>query len=330
MTIKHRPDIQSFGFDLGFSTCACTLQIDQKLYWQRVFYASQYVTAHVITVFFVTIFTHNIFYAFLWKLLNEIGEELAIPIFRLWAGENSPLDLETRYDSTVKDVLFAVLPFGLLCYHFIHATQQKSIISRLRIPVLRDVLNGGASGLVYLQLLHLLLLFYFLNSSNNAFNCWSQNSVCLNENLFIKLGKLWNLGIQIAHFFVVRYFYPRIIRHFFVFCTCICLLWLPFILHLNNYDEQIQAMLSFALTGGFIFLYQIYWHYHFDVKMDTYSKLVLFSAGVSYTTILFVYLYFPVSRPTDYFFGNRGWCGISSEDPTKKTIHDSCTWVRES
>jgi hypothetical protein len=181
-----------------------------------------------------------------------------------------------------------------------------------------------------LQLLHLLLLFYFLNSSNNAFNCWSQNSICLNENLFIKPGKLWNLVIQIAHFFVVRYFYPRIIRHSFVFCTCICLLWLPFILHLNNYDEQIQAMLSFALTGGFIFLYQIYLHYHFDVKMDTYSKLVLCSAGVSYTTILCVYLYFPVSRPTDYFFANRGWCGISSEDPTKKNIHDSCTWVRES
>lgn len=328
--IKNRPDIQSFGFDLGFSTCACTLQKDQKLYWQRVFYASQYVTAHVMTVFLVTTFTHNILYTVLWKTLNEIGEELSIPIFGTWAGLGNPLDVESRYDSLIKDLLFSVLPFGFLCYHFIHATQHTCTISRLQIPALRDVLNGHANGFVHLQVLYIFLLFYLVNFSNNAFTCWDQISTHLFANLYIKLGKLWNLLIYLAHLFILRYIYPRFVRDFVSYCICTCLLWLPFILHSNNYDEQIQAMLSFSLTGGFICVYQLYCYFYFKEEMDTYSKLVLFSAGVSYTTILCVYLYFPVSRPTDYFFANRGWCGISSEDPTKKNIHDSCTWVRES
>jgi hypothetical protein len=329
LMIKNRPDIQSFGFDLGFSTCACTLQKDQKLYWQRVFYASQYVTAHVMTVFLVTTFTHNIFWSFLWKISNEILEELAIPILGLWAGVESPLDTESRYDSIIKDVLFAVLPFGLLCYHFIFATQQTSTISRLQIPLLRDVLNGHAHVLVYLQLLHLFLLFYFVNTSNNLFTCWDQNSTHLKWNLFIKLGKLWNFMIQILHLCVVQCINPQFVRNFFVYCICICLMWLPFILHFNNYDEQIQAMLSFALTGFFVCFYQIYCYYIFDEAMDTYGMLVLFSAIVSYGVILVLYFTFPVSRPTDYFFANRGWCGMSSEDPTKKTMHDSCSWVNK-
>ena len=327
LTIKHRPDIQSFGFDLGFSTCACTLQSDQKLYWQRVFYGSQYVTAHVLTVFLVTVVTHDIFLAFLWKISNEIGEELALPIFGRWAGVASPLDTEPRYDSIVKDLLFAVLPFGLLCYHFIHATKQKSTISRIQIPSLRDVLNCDKSALLYFQLLYIFLIFYFINTSNNLFTCWDQKSTHITGNLFIKLGKLWNLLIQIVHLLIVRCINPRFFRVFFVYCICICLIWLPFILHFSNYDEQIQAMLSFAITGTFICWYQIYWYCYFDEEMDIYSKLILSSATVSYNVILIVYLYFPVSRPIDFFFANRNQCGLSTEDHTKKILHNSCFWI---
>lgn len=42
ISVYDRPDISSFGFDLGGSTCACQLQWDVKQYWQRVFYGPKY------------------------------------------------------------------------------------------------------------------------------------------------------------------------------------------------------------------------------------------------------------------------------------------------
>ena len=36
LSVDERPDIASFGFDLGGSTCACLLHWDVKQYWQQV------------------------------------------------------------------------------------------------------------------------------------------------------------------------------------------------------------------------------------------------------------------------------------------------------
>ena len=60
ISVYDRPDISSFGFDLGGSTCACQLQWDVKQYWQRVFYGPKYVAPHCITNFLGIIFFHRL------------------------------------------------------------------------------------------------------------------------------------------------------------------------------------------------------------------------------------------------------------------------------
>jgi len=88
--VRERPDIQSWMFDLGGSTCACTLQWDQTQYWQRLFYSNKYVLAHVMTAFTGPFFVPCWEWNFVYKVLNEVLEELALPVNGKWAGTGDP------------------------------------------------------------------------------------------------------------------------------------------------------------------------------------------------------------------------------------------------
>jgi hypothetical protein len=119
-----RQDIKSFGFDLGGSTCACLLQWDIQQYWQRVFYGKKYVVFHCTTGFFGVLFLHRPQWVLIWKILNEVLEELKNAIVGRWAWTVSVLDMESRYDTLINDILLTAIPFSALghgCVCFITA-----------------------------------------------------------------------------------------------------------------------------------------------------------------------------------------------------------------
>ena len=120
LSVDKRPDIASFGFDLGGSSCACLLQWDVKQYWQRVFYGPKYVAPHCVTAFLGVIFFHRWQWVVVWKYVNEIGEELALAVGLGWAGGEQATNLESRYDTIINDMLLSGLPFMFLGQYLLY------------------------------------------------------------------------------------------------------------------------------------------------------------------------------------------------------------------
>ena len=126
--IQDRPDIKSFAYDLGGTTCACQLQWDSTQYWQRFFYGFRYISAHTVGSFFVFLFLRRFLWVVAWYVLNEVREELSLGIIDKWAFFDSPFDLEPRYDSITSDLVFAIVPSCILCAHVVSVLEIRDSI----------------------------------------------------------------------------------------------------------------------------------------------------------------------------------------------------------
>ena len=303
MHIEGRDDIRSFAFDLGGSTCACLLQWDTRQYWQRVFYGTKYVAFHCTTAFFGAFCLHRPQWVVLYKVTNEVLEELGLVLDRRWAWTKSVLDLEARYDTLVNDLLLALVPFSALGLH---------LVTVLGLP---DPLPHPASmdPKFLLPLLCIFLQFYMLNQANDTAGAFAPSK----EFGRVRIGKLVAGLVQIGLIWLLqgskKFWLPSdckwVWRTACVTTVVVVFIWAPFVVHPTGDDEQITAMLSFALAGFCVCAYQLY--------TGTHHK-ILFIALPCYVGAFVIFCTFGkiVDPPSDRFYYHHNWCGLSDSRVT--------------
>jgi len=315
LAVRQRPDIKTFGFDLGGTSCACKLQWDRYQYWQRVFYGVKYVQSHIFTAFIAVLMSHRWQWVLLYKFLNEIVEELSLPIFGQWALTSPFADTESRYDSLINDCLLAAVPFTALGCHFVYSL---GLPDPFQTVLQYDTQTVKTLSVSFFQ-------FWFLININNFFDKFADTQYDLSAlGLTADLGKICTFWLQL---FVLGTIWrmkawPR--QHFLPTAICLLFIWLPFMFHhMHTFaNEQIAAMLSLALAGYFTCYLQI------TLQRHNFC-LVLFSM-ICYTTSLIVYCQLVysvepwIAAPTDKFYYNRGTCGVSE---TKRLNINSCAAV---
>lgn len=297
--IPDRPDIDSWAYDLGGSTCACTLQWNQKQYFARMLYGVKYVSPHCATAFLGMLFLHRLQWVLLYKLLNEVAEEASMPLFGTFAQSSPIWDVEPRYDSLLQDVALAVIPFGILGYHYLYVAG---------VPDVLPAKLGHDTRSVQTVLLRL-LEFYAMIQSNNLADAFGQV-----QGLSVHaLGFEWNIGkvvVWLVQLWLVGVFeltqnatQRRLLR------LCLTLLWAFFAVYRGTKeDEQVQAMLSFCAVGALVSLYQ----FSYTHKRSAMSVLAM--VLYAFTFCLYLGIESVVARPPAHdLYYHRRWCGVSSE-----------------
>jgi len=306
--VGERPDIQSWMFDLGGSTCACTLEWDRTQYWQRLFYGKKYVLAHVMTAFtgpfFVPCWEWNVLY----KVLNEVLEELALPVNGKWAGTGVPMDMEARYDSLVNDLVLSGFIFVVLASHAVYV---------LGLPGIADY-NLKWDTQSFKVLFTAFFQYYTLQSVQTLWKNFGMRSFKLHV-----FGLSYFPGYVVAFIFQIAYLRLLWLMRAWptdTYNKTVCLLvllWTPFVFFtdLDNYHEQIRAILSFALTGTAVSAFQCYF------KIG--NQNVMAFASICYGLAMIFYLLLQigpiVAVPEDQFYGKNHACGISN-----CSVTDSC------
>jgi hypothetical protein len=302
MHVKGREDIKSFAFDLGGSTCACMLQWDIQQYWQRVFYGTKYIVFHCTTSFFGVLCLHRPQWVLIWKVINEVIEELGIALVGLWAWTVSVQNVESRYDTLINDLLLAYLPFSALGLHIV-------MVLNLNDPIP----HSPSIDKQYLhQFLRIFAQYIMFTQANQAQIITSGKTWSFGR-YDITIGHLFTCTLQIALIYLLVFLKKLQSQQALAVSVCTVLIWLPFAVHMadNTANEQIDAILSFSLTGLFICAYKFY-----DCRKQNIHLLPLLSLKfpcVIYTCALCIYFAFEniLSAPKDGFFYSSRWCGLA-------------------
>jgi hypothetical protein len=320
--IKGREDIQSFAFDLGGSTCACLLQWDIQQYWQRVFYGIKYIVFHCTTSFFGTLCLHRPQWVLIWKIINEVLEELGNAIVGRWAWTVSVQNVESRYDTLINDMLLAYVPFSVLGMHVVSVLDLPD-------PIPHPARINTAYLLRFVQIFAQYNMFNQANQTNNAFGkkTWTLMQYEL------KLGHLFACSIQIALIWLLVFLHKFSLFSFQqarVISVCILLLWAPFaVRRVNNAfpaDEQIDAILSFSFVGLFLCCYDYYQNYR-GSHGQRLQGLRFWLPLLVYLTTLAIWIAFGsiVSAPSERFYYNSRWCGLAANKAGPAPPY-SCTY----
>lgn len=294
MYVEGREDIQSFGFDLGGSTCACALQWDARQYWQRVFYGTKYVVFHCTTVFFGVLCLQRPQWVVLWKVLNEVLEEIGMPIVGKFAWTVSVFNLESRYDTLINDLLLAVVPFGALGLHVV-------TVLKLADPIRHPAEVDNA----YLAELASVFLQYNMFTQANQSHIWLGGAEARFGGFACNAGRGASCLLQIALVWLLVGMRRLSRGDAGAVSVFVGVLWAPFVVHrVGPYDEQIIAILSFALTGMCVCCYQ--W------LAGTHPRL-LAGALPCYAVALGLWWNFEaiLDPPSERFYYHAQWCGLS-------------------
>ena len=310
--VEGRPDIRSFGFDLGGSTCACTLQWNQHQYWQRLLYGAKYVCAHVFTAFLGVLICHRWQWVLLYKFLNEMLEELDMPVNGVWGRSDPIMDMESRYDSLVNDTLLAAVPFAALCCHFLYVIDMPDPLdNRLNY----DVQSCMALLLVFAQ-------YYVLNEANGVWTKFGAHYFRV-LGIAVDTGKLGGALVQMIILRIIWAMRALPQSMYWKSVVCLSIIWCPFIFHSGEHGvhEQIAAMLSFSVAGFVISGY----HLAFTRK----NRFILLAMVALYAAAFTVYSVLTFSKdafiaaPANTFYYRQKWCGLGGQG-----VQDSCKNVR--
>ena len=309
-TVEGRPDIMSFGYDLGGSTCACQLQWDARQYWQRVVYGTKYVCGHAITAFIGYILLHRWQWVILYKLFNEVLEELAMPVFGKWAGTDPLPDMEPRYDTIINDMLLAGIPFLCLGCHLVYVIDMDDPFPG---HLSYDLTSAVQVTLAFSK-------YYILNNYNGVSNKFGGHVLTF-AGTGVEIGRLFSYIVQIVVLFLIWEMQGLKRADFEKTVLCLGLIWIPFVFYSPDSPphEQIGSALALALPGCVVSLY----HYYYTDK----NRYVLAVASVAYLAALAVYWSFEfsasplVAPPEDEFYYKRKWCGLGGGGVTDSCVH---------
>lgn len=310
--VDGRPDIRSFGFDLGGSTCACTLQWDRRQYWQRLLYGEKYVCGHVFTAFLGVLVSHRWQWVLLYKFMNEIVEELDMPVNGVWGRGDPIMDMEPRYDSLVNDTLLAAVPFTVLCCHLLYVIDMPDPLAG---GLNYDLPSCKALALLFAQ-------YYVLNEANGVWTRFGAHDFGV-PGTRVDTGKAFAALVQLV---VLRIIWamralPR--PMYWQSAVCLGLIWCPFVFRSGEQGahEQIAALLAFSAAGFVIAGY----HLAFTRKHRAVLvvMLALYAAAFTVYGLLTFGSVAWVAAPADSFYYRRKWCGLAGEG-----VQDSCRDLR--
>lgn len=308
--VKDRDDIQSFAFDLGGSTCACQLQWDIRQYWQRVFYGTKYIVFHCTTSFFGVICLHRPQWVLIWKIINEVLEELGNATVGQWAWTVSVQNVESRYDTLINDLLLAYLPFSALAFHILKVLNLDDPIPHCA-SITKQYLH---------QFLRVFAQYIMFNQANQTHNILGDETLSL-FGYELALGHLLSCMVQIALIFLLVHLKKLKFQQALAISVCTVLIWVPFaVQRVQNKgneqlpaNEQIDALLSFSLTGLFICACKFYNCPKRDDPQALHFCSLTFPCLI-YTSSLCIYFAFEsiLSAPNDLFFYSSRWCGFAT------------------
>jgi len=303
--VTGRPDIESWLYDLGGSSCACTLQWDKAQYWQRLFYGQKFVLAHVMTAFTGPFFVPCWEWNTLYKVLNEVLEELSMPVSGTWAGGGKPMEVEPRYDTLVSDLVLNGFVFTILANHAVYVLQLPSIAAyNLRW----DLQSCQTLFTAFFQ-------YYVLQLVQTLWGIFGYRTYKAYIFGFLYLpGNVFAFVLQIAYLRLLWLMRAWRLDIYYKTVCLLVLLWTPFTFFtdVDTFHEQIQAILSFALTGFAVSAYQ----YHSNIG----SVQILGFASICYVLAMIVYLsfqWFPlIAVPGDHYYSKQGVCGMHNSSVT--------------
>ena len=130
---------------------------------------------------------HRLQWVLIWKLLNEVVEELGNTIVGRWAWTVSVLDIESRYDTLINDILLTAVPFIALGLH---------LVTVLELP---DPIQHPAT-IDKAYLLHFLRIFaqYTMFNQANQSNVWFGDKKWTLGSIACEAGQLTSCLLQIA------------------------------------------------------------------------------------------------------------------------------------
>jgi hypothetical protein len=250
------------------------------------------------TVFFGVVCLMRPQWVLIFKVVNEVLEELGMPLVRRFAWTVSVLNLEPRYDTLINDLALAVVPFSALALHL--ATV---------IEITDPIPHSPKINYVYvLQLLRVFLQFQLFVQGNQSHICFGNQTWTIGDYVF-KVGNLAVCVLQVGLLWLLVFFERLSLSQACVIAAATSLIWAPFVVYRVHaagalVDEQIVAILSFAIAGLAVCGYQMY----------TKNRLLLFwTALPCYLLALVVYWNFEavIAAPIDRFYYHSQWCGLS-------------------
>ena len=315
ISINGRPDIHSFAYDLGGTTCACQLKWSPSQYWQRVFYGPKYVLGHTYTAFAAVFFFYDFKYAVLWKYLNEILEELALPLFTRWAidGGDAVSNLESRYDTIINDLLGGAV-FMLLGSYCVHVLEIKDDFTIHIYHWYGDIYYGWKS---FLKTTLTLLQFWVFTETARFLHTFGSQKTTIGG-AYVDFGVILALIAQILLLQLFAYMNGWELKKTSLFCGCLSITFIPFIFDSSEYrNHQISALLAFVVTAAVLICY--------DSFYNVFYMRTFFMLGITIAIFtLWLRIEHIVKTPENLFYSHASWCGISVLD----TVHtNSCANV---
>jgi len=218
------------------------------------------------------------------------------------------MDLESRYDSLVNDLTLSGFVFIILASHAVYVLGLPSIAD---YKLQWDIQSCQTLFTAFFQ-------YYTLQSVQTL---W--------ENFGMRTLKLHVFGLSYFPGYVVAFIcqiaYLRLLWLMRAWPTdaynktvfLLVLLWTPFIFFTNvdNYHEQIQAILSFALTGIAVSAFQCFFNIR-NQKVMAFSSICYGLAMLFYLSLQFGPI---IADPEEQFYSKTRACGISN-----RSFTDSC------
>jgi len=234
-------------------------------------------------------------------------EELGNGIVGQWAWTVSVQNVESRYDTLINDLLLAYLPFSALAFHIL-------IVLNIQDPI---PLPASITKQYLHQFVLIFLQYNMFDRANQTHNILGDTTWSL-FGYELDLGHLFACTLQIALIFLLVYLKKIEFRQALPISIFTFLIWIPFAVHRVSNEqlpanEQIDAILSFSLTGLFICAYKFY-----DCKKhDNRQALPFWSLTfpcLIYTCTLCIYFAFEsiLTAPKDLFFYSSRWCGMAT------------------
>ena len=125
--VTGRPDIQSWRVRRGRVHMRLHAAVGQGAVLAAAVLRTEVVVGHVMTAFTGPFFVPCWKWNLLYKALNEVLEELATPVNGKWVAMGLPMEMETRYDSLVNDLVLGGLVIILLSCHAVYVLELLGI-----------------------------------------------------------------------------------------------------------------------------------------------------------------------------------------------------------
>mmetsp|Transcript_89427 Transcript_89427/g.130855 ORF Transcript_89427/g.130855 Transcript_89427/m.130855 type:complete len:576 (-) Transcript_89427:89-1816(-) len=212
-----------FWYDLGGTMCVCEKGWSIEAYWQKTFTSFAFNFPHFMTPFQIYLVYQKWTWVFIYINFNEVFEELCLALTGTWGFTfDPPYDLESRYDTFIRDVLLCGTP-GLMFGIFFVSTMKipTFLVSPMKsswFETGRDTKKHHLKILFQMLVLKQITLIYNTDYGTNRF--YPQNILLI----FINVGLIVSFYYQNRHDYL-PHVQPVVLRYHVVWAMFSIVVW---------------------------------------------------------------------------------------------------------